>query len=75
MAIYGYKCGDCEHEFEKMCPMSESSLSSTCPECNGRGRRVLSSSVAIIYKTDGFYTTDSKKENKKKDKKENKKED
>lgn len=59
MAVYEYKCP--EHGvFELTRKMTEVKSIESCPECDSEAQMVFSSRP-VIYKTDGFYTTDSKK--------------
>lgn len=34
MPIYGYACPSCEHEFDRMLPMSRCDEAQACPECS-----------------------------------------
>ncbi len=48
MALYEYKCVECEERFDKMRPMSESDSPAECPECgSGGSRRVISNFASI----------------------------
>jgi putative FmdB family regulatory protein len=58
MPIYGYRCGDCGHQFEIQQKMSDASLT-VCPNCQGKLRKVIYP-TGIIYKGSGYYTTDYK---------------
>lgn len=57
MPIYDYECENCGH-FEKMQRITEPALS-VCPECGGAVHRLISKNVGIVFKSGGFYTTDS----------------
>jgi putative FmdB family regulatory protein len=59
MPIYEYECILCQHRFEKRQRFDEEPVA-TCPECQGKSRRVLHS-IPIIFKGSGFYVTDSRK--------------
>ncbi len=48
MALYEYKCSDCEERFELMRPMSAADDLAECPECGGTESRRLVSSFASI---------------------------
>lgn len=63
MPNYDYKCQRCNFCFSKIRSMKESALPAKCPKCEGMGRRSFSfiKRVAIIFKGEGFYTTDSRK--------------
>ena len=58
MPTYGYRCGDCGHQFEIVQRISEEPLT-TCPKCQGKLSKVLYP-VGISFKGSGFYTTDYK---------------
>ncbi|HET7466145.1 MAG TPA: FmdB family zinc ribbon protein [Candidatus Dormibacteraeota bacterium] len=58
MPIYGYRCGNCGHEFEVLQKMSDAPLK-TCPKCSGRLTKILYP-AGIIYKGSGYYSTDYK---------------
>jgi putative FmdB family regulatory protein len=62
MPIYEYKCSRCAQIFEVMQSFSEAPLG-THPGCGGDVRKVLSA-PGIIFKGSGFYSTDSRKDNK-----------
>lgn len=57
MPIYDYKCANCG-PFEKLQKITEPVLDQ-CPTCGGKVQRVISKNVGIIFKGQGFYTTDS----------------
>ena len=48
MALYEYKCPDCEERFDLMRAMSAADERAECPECGGTGSRRLISSFASI---------------------------
>ena len=48
MALYEYKCSDCEERFELMRSMSASDDLAECPECGGTKSRRLISSFASV---------------------------
>jgi putative FmdB family regulatory protein len=58
MPTYGYRCGNCGHQFEIVQRISEEPLT-TCPKCHGKLSKVLYP-VGISFKGSGFYTTDYK---------------
>lgn len=58
MPTYGYRCGQCGHEFEIFQRMSDDPLVE-CPECGGRLSKMLYP-VGVQFKGSGFYTTDYK---------------
>ena len=45
MPIYEYRCIECQEKHNAYRPMSESALSSTCPECGAASNRILSPSI------------------------------
>lgn len=58
MPIYEYECGLCQHHFERKQRFDEEPIA-TCPECQGKARRIIHS-IPIIFKGSGFYITDSR---------------
>jgi putative FmdB family regulatory protein len=58
MPTYGYRCGNCGHEFEIVQRISDEPLT-TCPQCQGKLSKMLYP-VGISFKGSGFYTTDYK---------------
>ena len=58
MPTYGYRCGNCGHEFEIQQKMSDPPLKA-CPKCQGKLTKILYP-VGISFKGSGFYTTDYK---------------
>lgn len=56
MPLYEYQCEDCAHRFEELQKFSDAPLT-TCPECRGPVRKLLSS-PAIQFKGTGWYITD-----------------
>jgi putative FmdB family regulatory protein len=58
MPIYDYECNQCQFRFEKRQQFDEAPLA-TCPQCQGRLRRVIHS-TPLIFKGRGFYITDSR---------------
>ena len=48
MALYEYKCTNCEERFDLMRSMSEADESTRCPECGGTEAYRLISSFAAI---------------------------
>ena len=62
MIIYEYKCNSCNRKFEMRQNIKDKPLS-ICPYCEKRGvERIISGGLDILYKCDGFYNTDNKKE-------------
>ncbi|MHB8589628.1 MAG: FmdB family zinc ribbon protein [Candidatus Dormibacteraceae bacterium] len=58
MPTYGYRCGNCGHQFEIVQRISDAPLT-TCPKCQGKLAKMLYP-VGISFKGSGFYTTDYK---------------
>ena len=58
MPTYGYRCGNCGHQFEIVQRISDEPLT-TCPKCQGKLSKMLYP-VGISFKGSGFYTTDYK---------------
>lgn len=58
MPIYGYRCGNCGHEFEVLQKMSDAPLK-TCPKCSAQLVKIVYP-AGIIYKGSGYYSTDYK---------------
>jgi putative FmdB family regulatory protein len=56
---YQYACTECGHAFEQVQSFSDDALT-TCPECQGRLRKVFNA-VGVVFKGSGFYRTDSRK--------------
>jgi putative FmdB family regulatory protein len=48
MALYEYKCSDCEERFELMRSMNAADEPAECPECGGVESRRLISNFASI---------------------------
>ncbi|MBI5206173.1 MAG: zinc ribbon domain-containing protein [Candidatus Firestonebacteria bacterium] len=57
MPTYSYECQDCKNIFDEFQKMTDPPLT-TCPKCNGKLKRLISSGSGIIFKGSGFYTTD-----------------
>ncbi|MBI2165562.1 MAG: zinc ribbon domain-containing protein [Chloroflexi bacterium] len=56
MPIYGYVCARCEHRFELRQPFDAAS-EMNCPKCGSPAQRKIYP-VGIIFKGNGWYTTD-----------------
>lgn len=63
MPTYDYKCLECNYTFEEFQKMTDDHLE-TCPECNGKIKRLIGSGAAPIFKGSGFYQTDYKNSSK-----------
>ncbi|GMO30236.1 MAG: hypothetical protein LBG79_03880 [Spirochaetaceae bacterium] len=57
MPTYEYQCQNCGNQFEAFQSMKDEPLTS-CPECGGGVKRVVSGGAGVIFKGSGFYTTD-----------------
>jgi putative FmdB family regulatory protein len=56
MPLYEYECLACRHRFERIQKFSDPPAD-TCPVCEGKVRKLLSS-PAIQFKGSGWYITD-----------------
>jgi putative FmdB family regulatory protein len=56
LPLYEYECVKCGHRFEKIEPLSASTVKK-CPKCGAKAERQLSAS-AIQFKGTGWYVTD-----------------
>jgi len=63
MPTYNYYCSDCDTHFSYFQKMSESPLSS-CENCGGEVKRLITGGTGLIFKGSGFYLTDYKNRNK-----------
>ncbi len=61
MPTYQYRCNECRHEFSEFQSITADPLS-TCPECGGAVKRLISGGAGFLFKGDGFYTTDYRSE-------------
>lgn len=58
MPTYTYACSACAHRFDATQSIHDDALT-TCPECAGALRRVISP-AGVSFKGSGFYRTDSR---------------
>jgi len=56
MPIYEYLCLKCERQLEAVQKFSDAPLS-TCPECGGQLKKLISS-TSFVLKGTGWYVTD-----------------
>ncbi len=56
MPTYEYRCPE-GHEFEKFQRMTDPPVAE-CPECGEEAERILSGGAGLLFKGEGFYTTD-----------------
>ena len=59
MPTYNYYCSDCDTHFSYFQKMSESPISS-CENCGGEVKRLITGGTGLIFKGSGFYLTDYK---------------
>ena len=59
MPTYNYYCSDCDSHFSYFQKMSESPVSS-CENCGGKVKRLITGGTGLIFKGSGFYLTDYK---------------
>jgi putative FmdB family regulatory protein len=57
MPTYEYKCTKCGHTFEEFQQITAEPLTS-CPQCKGSVKRVLTGGAGFILNGPGFYSTD-----------------
>ena len=65
MPTYDYECKNCGYAFEVFQAMSAEPLK-ICPKCSGEVRRLIGGGLGVIFKGNGFYVTDNKKDGSKK---------
>lgn len=70
MPVYQYKCQSCSLQFELKQSFNDISVVS-CPECQNQARRLFYP-APIIFKGQGFYTTDNRRQDSNKGQKESK---
>lgn len=63
MPTYTYQCPQCEQEQEVYHGMNESPKIK-CPDCKKVAKRLLGTGSGVIFKGNGFYETDYKRDNK-----------
>ena len=66
MPTYNYYCSDCDTHFSYFQKMSESPISS-CENCGGEVKRLITGGTGLIFKGSGFYLTDYKDRKKSRD--------
>jgi putative FmdB family regulatory protein len=59
LPIYEYRCGECQHQYEKK-EGFDAPVEQACPVCGGLARRLLHA-PGIVFKGSGFYVTDNRK--------------
>ena len=61
MPTYEYECLVKRHRFEEFQNMNDAPLTS-CPECGGEVRRLISGGAGFLFRGSGFYETDYRSE-------------
>jgi len=59
MPTYEYVCNQCGFTFEEFQSIKAEPLT-TCPQCKGDIRRLISGGSGLLFKGSGFYETDYK---------------
>ncbi len=62
MPTYEYRCNECGYQFEKFQSIKAAHLTE-CPKCGGKIQQLISSGAGIVFKGNGFYETDYKRNN------------
>ncbi|OGW86928.1 MAG: FmdB family transcriptional regulator [Omnitrophica bacterium RIFCSPHIGHO2_02_FULL_46_11] len=57
MPTYEYECEKCGHRFEKFQSITAERVK-TCPQCQGKVKRLIGGGAGILFKGSGFYQTD-----------------
>jgi putative FmdB family regulatory protein len=58
MAVYEYKCKDCQTLLVHTSPMEKGPVLAQCSACSGENIERIFSPVGISFKGTGFYSTD-----------------
>ena len=61
MPTYEYECLSEGHRFEEFQNITDAPLT-TCPECGGEVRRLISGGAGFLFRGSGFYQTDYRSE-------------
>lgn len=63
MPVYEFKCGKCEKKFSvpRYYSGKEGDIP-VCPHCGAKESRRIYNDVGVIFKGEGFYTTDNRKD-------------
>ncbi|MCD6539111.1 MAG: zinc ribbon domain-containing protein [Candidatus Omnitrophica bacterium] len=67
MPHYDYTCKKCGYTFEVFQKIDDEPLKE-CPKCKGELKRLIGSGCGLIFKGNGFYITDYKRNNNKNNK-------
>ena len=65
MPTYEYRCKECGYEFELFQNMTDEPVKK-CPKCSGNVERLIGIGGGLIFKGNGFYSTDYRSESYKK---------
>jgi putative FmdB family regulatory protein len=60
MPFYRYECGDCHSEF-RLLRRNDDTESAICPQCGSSRTSRLLPRIGVIYKGNGYYSTDYRK--------------
>lgn len=60
MPTYEYECKKCKHKFEKFLSINHSD-GIKCPLCGSETKKIIFGGAGLIFKGNGFYITDYKK--------------
>lgn len=60
MPTYEYECKNCGYHFEMFQSMKDDPIKD-CPECGKTVKRLIGGGLGVIFKGNGFYTTDYKR--------------
>ena len=62
MPTYNYKCNKCDFEFAVFQSMNDNKITD-CADCKAEDsvKRIITGGTGLIFKGDGFYITDYKK--------------
>jgi putative FmdB family regulatory protein len=61
MPTYEYECTKCGHAFEEFRSISDKPRQ-RCPECRGKVQQVISGGIGLLFKGDGFYCKESRRQ-------------
>ena len=64
MPTYNYQCKGCQFEFEEFTSISSYSREHVCPRCGSKSNLKISGGSGIIFKGNGFYSTDYRQKSK-----------
>lgn len=61
MALYQHKCGSCGYEFDKLMSIKAQTEVIQCPQCKQQTAARVITPVSVIFRGQGWYSTDNKK--------------